>query len=856
MTIKGKILWLHQRAYKIVFFLLCFFPAIKGYTQGLLFNSNDCLVGNRTSYEVFKKERPVFSDNLQIKFDLSLWDNDHLGYIFSLTDSKNSSYSLSYLHTDTASWLNFNIDSKSNKIKIPLIIGELKKRKWMRVTVNINLKADRVDIFINGKSYRAAGFGFENRLQPKITFGKNERYSEVPNMAIKNLTVTDHNVLYFFPLNEWTKNEVHDQDGETIGNVENPVWLINESYFWTSRFSKKFDEVAGLNYDDIHQQLLIFSADHFIRYYTASNTISEHPYQNKLPISMLLGKSIVNPNQNKLYVYEVNRVKERGTNLAALDLVTLKWDSIGNAMISTQRHHHNIFYDQKMENFFLFGGYGLFAYYNDFFEFNQKADHWDKISFSGDTIRPRFFSGYSRANSRNEVYIFGGYGNESGSQVVGGRNFYDLYRVDLNTRNIKKCWEMVPKGTDFVPANNLVLSSDERYFYALCYPHSKPKTVLRLYKFSVKDGSYQIVSGAIPVTSERIESDINLFYNPKLQEFICAVQEFTDLKHSVVKIYSLYAPPINQQDFLKSNEKRPTLKAIFLYSISAFLLFIVVSCLGLLFIRRNRVKNGVSELSDQEESLLVCDDVLVQQKTRNAVYLLGEFTVYDKNQRNITYLFSPKIKQLFLLILLHSQDGTGIVSKKISSTLWPEKEAAKTKNIKGVTINHLRSAIGDIDGIELTFLNDTYCFSFDQQFFCDYFTVISNIREIKSARSTQSILDHFTLISRGGLFPSVPEPWLDDFKLAYEEALMQVILPELRKMNEARDFKRVLELVRVILSIDPFHEEAIQFKLKAVRRTKGMAYARNIYDEFALEYRRSLGVEYPVPFDRICAVNS
>jgi len=644
--------------------LLCLFPAIKGDAQGLLFNSNDCLVSNRTSYEVFKKERPVFSDNLQIKFDLSLWDNDHLGYIFSLNDRENSSYSLSYLHTDTASWLNFNIDSKSNKIKIPLAIGQLKKRQWIKVLVSINLTADRVDIIINGKSYGAAGFGFENQIRPRIIFGKNERYSEVPNMAIKNLTVYDHNTAYSFPLNEWTKNEVHDQDGEAVGEVENPVWLINESYFWTSRFSEKFKEAAGLNYDTDRQQLLIFGADHLIRYNTSLNTILTQAYQNKLPISMLLGKSIVNPSKKKLYVYEVNRIKEKGTNIASLDLVTLKWDRVGNAMISAQRHHHNIFYDQKMENFFLFGGYGLFSYYNDFFEFNQKADHWDKILFSGDTIQPRFFSGYSSANSRNEIYIFGGYGNETGSQVVGGRNFYDLYRVNLSSHTIKKCWEIVPKGTDFVPANNLILSGDEKYFYALCYPHSKPKTALRLYRFSIKDGSYQIVSGAIPVTSERIETDINLFYNPKLQEFLCAVQEFTDVKNSVIKVYSLYAQPIDQQDFLRSDEKRMNSKSGFLYRIAAFLLFIAATCLSFFFIKRKKVKNKVLELSDPEESLPLCDDGHVEDSITNAIYLLGEFTVYDKNQKNIAYLFSPKIKQLFLLILLHSQEGNGVVSKK------------------------------------------------------------------------------------------------------------------------------------------------------------------------------------------------
>src|SRR3569833_2345558 len=68
----------------------------------------------------------------------------------------------------------------------------------------------------------------------------------------------------------------------------------------------------------------------------------------------------------------------------------------------------------------------------------------------------------------------------------------------------------------------------------------------------------------------------------------------------------------------------------------------------------------------------------------NAVCLLGEFTVYDKHSRDITHLFSPKIKQLFQLIMLKSRENGGVTSKKISSLLWPDKDPARTKNIKGV----------------------------------------------------------------------------------------------------------------------------------------------------------------------------
>ncbi|MFD0793776.1 hypothetical protein ACFQZX_09110 [Mucilaginibacter litoreus] len=353
----------------------------------------------------------------------------------------------------------------------------------------------------------------------------------------------------------------------------------------------------------------------------------------------------------------------------------------------------------------MFGGYGSFSYHKDFYKYIEATDTWQKIEFRGDTISPRFFAGSSQADEHNNVYIFGGYGNQSGNQIVGGKHYYDLYRVNLTDRTIKKCWEINPGEEPFVSANNLIISKDKKYFYALCYPHEKPKTNLRLYKFSIADGSYEIVSGTIPVTSERIESDFNLFYDTRQDQFICTAQEFVSPAQSAVRIYTLTAPPVSQQAYLNSQKPESSgynnlyryLGGLLLFGLAVFAWFRI----------RKRKLNAINETSENENA-----DVMEKkpktEKKPNAIYLLGEFTAYNKAGKDISYLFSPKIKQLFILILLNSKNGQGVVSKRISSILWPDKEVAKTKNIKGVTINHLRNIIADIEGIELTFLNNKY----------------------------------------------------------------------------------------------------------------------------------------------------
>jgi two-component SAPR family response regulator len=233
--------------------------------------------------------------------------------------------------------------------------------------------------------------------------------------------------------------------------------------------------------------------------------------------------------------------------------------------------------------------------------------------------------------------------------------------------------------------------------------------------------------------------------------------------------------------------------------------------------------------------------------SRNAVYLMGEFVAYDRNGHDITHLFSPKIKQLFVLILLHSTDGKGIGSNKISSKLWPEKEPAKTKNIKGVTFNHLRSIINDIDGIELVFLNDHYAFQFGEAFFCDFCVLSDFIRE----NAPGPVLPYFKLIARGPLLGGMPESLLDDIRSPFEDRLIGILIPELIRLYDARDFKLALEMAKLILTIDSFNEEALKYQLKSCRRLKGIEYSRKAYDQFTQGYEKSLGVAYHVSFDKI-----
>lgn len=813
-------------------------------SQGLLFNSNDSLLLKRTSYQVFHGSVPRFQGQFQVSFDLSIWDKKHLGYVLTLKEDAGKLYTLTYLYPgkDTG-YLHFNIGNESNKIKIRLTPDQLRQRQWITIKLDFHLQADSMYMWVNNTVYRAGGFGFPGSMAPSLYFGKFEYLNDVPAMAIRDLQVKGKNIEYHFPLNEWKGETVHTANGKSTGHVDFPNWLINESFFWKERAFLRFNEVAGSCFIPDSAKLIMYGKRSMKVYDIATDRVEERAYRNELPVNMILGKSIYIPSENKVYVYEANDVRKDDPTIAALDLSTLEWQVTGTAYVPEQRHHHNILFDSLTNQFHLFGGYGSFSYFNTFFRYSREADAWMPEQYKGDTITPRFFSASGNAGNPDEVFLFGGFGNPSGQQVVGGRHTYDLYRVNLSNGTIKKLWERKISDSNFVPANNLVLSPDRQHFYVICYPHHISRTGFQLYRFSIEDGSYEIVSSKVPVTSEKIESDINLYLNKSTGELFCVVQEFEDAKNSTFRILSLAWPPVP-----------PLPEHSGTAWVWVWLLSLATVAGGLWLIVRNRKRKsaGMQVQPRQETS---AETAANPENTdgnaapaspairRNAIFILGPMAVYDKKGTEITHLFSPKIRQLFVLILLKTRQN-GITSREISIALWPDKEVTKTKNIRGVNINHLRNAITDLEGIRLVFTNDSYIFEIDEGLFCDYLELIKEIRQ-------PSGMDITPIFTRGNLLADNDDPSLDPLRQAYEDEAIPFVLERLKGLYQQQDLKTVIRLTDAILDIDPFNEQAIQFQLAAIRRSKGSDAARKKYDAFVLNYEKSLGIPYTTSFEKM-----
>ncbi len=834
------------KLYCYVLLLLGFVPLHASPPGGLKFHGSEQPINQRTSYNVFGNNTAEFSGYFDIEFNLSLYPRTEFGYILRIKNKEsNRIYNLFYDGQGGNLVFKFNEEGKSNLIVASMDREELLNMHWFKMKISFDLKSDSVKLIIHNQTFGAENKNLPDTYHPIILFGKSDHIIDVPSFAIKDLSVGGQEK-YMFALNESKGNIVYDIGGEAIGEVSNPEWLVNDAYHWRYKASFKSKSVAGANYNSEKKEIYYFNRDSLYIYNVRSGSTNIKVFQDKCPVKPILGTNFIDEQHNKLYSYEAYYAPPQdnyeGPTVASLDLDTYQWTSESSEQLTSPLHHHGSYFNPFTQQYTIFGGFGKMRYSKDFISYDLNKKGWSTVEgFTGDFLSPRYFSSVGYYKSTNSIYIFGGMGNESGEQTVGRKYYYDLYKIDLDTRHVSKLWEIPWERDNVVPVRGMVIL-DDSCFYTLCYPEHFTESLLKLYRFSLKDGSYQILGDSIPIFSDKITTNANLYYDSMLNNMYAVVQEFDDDISSDLKVYSLSFPPLTAEELANySREKNPYRWAVIILSC------LLVTGIGYVVYKRVRPKKQTNVEEDvQRESIPTTKTETTTLS--NAIYLFGEFTVRDRNNRDITYLFSAQLKQIFCLILEYSTTEGGIASQRLSNILWPDKPADKVKNSRGVTINHLRKVLSELDGIELIYDKGYFKIEQSAEFYCDY----SRCMEIISTNEIETYRDELIeIVSRGKFLQLSDHPLYDSFKEEMEKKLEPVLLLEMEKSFEAELYQATIALADALANIDPLNDAALTFQIKAMQRLKMNDEARLRYQTFIVEYKKVMGTDYPHPYKSI-----
>ena len=833
------------------------------YSQGLLFQANDKEIKERTSLQIFQEgEIPCFTKNFQLSFELSIRDFDTFGYVFLLKeDQGKTKYSFTYTYLDgDNSTFKFNTDGKENHYSLNLRNDAL-AYQWIPVSFAFDLQQDVLTIRIGDNEKKITSLGLKDTFCPHLFFGRYDYILDMPTFAIRNLKLEgDRSHSYTFPLNENEGEEVHTSTGKVLGTVVNPVWLINGSYHWEKLFEYSFQTPSGITFEPDSQRLIIFSQDSLLTYNLLKRQPQKYSYSNKLPVKLQLATHFMNTTDGKLYVYELNNLPLGDATVAALDLNNREWKQTGVAALPVQLHHHDGFWDETTGKYLVFGGFGNKRFNNTFLEYDIEADRWDTLSYSGDWIIPRYFSGMAVNKNREHVYVFGGMGNESGEQSVGRNYLHDLYLLDRKQQSVRRLWQNASDHR-LVVARDMILTPDEKYIYALCYPEYLSDTYLRLYRLTVDDGTMKALGDSIPMRSEEIMTNANLYYNSLTHEYYCTTTEFDKKGHTVIRTYVLSAPPVSL-DEIRSYGSRSSLEIRWLWIMAGIGVLLLAG--GVLFVRKKRGKqrNAVLESSSvlmsppvgrepdksvQGKETLAKEDFESSLVRPNAVYLFGPFTVIDRNGRDITHLFSSRLRQVFIYILLHSTHN-GVLSASLNEVFWPDKPDDKVKNLKGVTINQIRKNLAELDGVELVHDKGYFRLVFTDCY-CDYF----RFRTLKNAEEVENELG--ILLMRGKFLDGMDAGMMDHFKQKVEEFLSSFLPLEIERLYQQHKYDAVIRFCNVLFRVDPVNELALAYGMHALNHTGSSQEAILQYSLFVREYRQMMNEEYSTSYAELMSKN-
>lgn len=822
-------------------------------SQGLSFQRDSDVEMNITTYDVFFEGAPVFEDQFSIDFEIEIYDHHTVGNILRVKDLRAgegaNNYIFAYSYCDEqSSYFKFNIETKESRVADTLSNNQLGTGRWWPVSIRFNLKDDSAEVYLAGRRHVTTHLGLSSSMKPYIVFGSTKYAEKFAAFSIRNLRVGNESKRFQFPLNEREGGEVHDQQKKVVGRQQSGKWLINNSFHWTECARYRSQSVAAINFDTLHNTLLIVNRDSLLRYTPYNDHLATSPLPSPMPVHARLGTNHYDSQTGRMYIYEVNNLPEGDLTAAVLDVNTLQWQPISSDYLPTQRHHHVGIYDGVNGRYTIFGGFGNRRYSSDFVSFISAnfpppVSRWTTERFVGDTIYPRFATSLGRLNEQ-EALIYGGVGNETGDEIVGVVYYDDLYRVNFRQKRVERLWRRKSEGYDMVPVKNLFLSEDGNYFYALCYRIMEPHPYLKLYKISVADGSRVQLGDSIAGASTSILSNFNLYRSHDRDEMYCVLQEFVDMDRSDITVYSISTPVVASADLLYYDRRGKGLW------VCALMVFAVLAGALVWAKRRAQLRTRV-QIVDDEGPFPVVDTP--HHTTRNALYVFGEFRVYNCNGRDISYMFSNIIRQLFVMMMVHSgRRGQGISSSALTEALWPDKDCHTVKNIKGVTIYNLRRILKEIDGVEIVYEDNRFRLQTGEAFYCDYYAYQlywDSTKDAEASVETAAVLSN--IVTRGRFLQGFDADYFDSLKSSFETEIASALPLQIAALYARQNYKQVMALASVLTFVDPYSEVALRYELHALLKLKQVEQAKKRFFQFKIAYLKSMGEEYPLGYNAL-----
>jgi two-component SAPR family response regulator len=253
----------------------------------------------------------------------------------------------------------------------------------------------------------------------------------------------------------------------------------------------------------------------------------------------------------------------------------------------------------------------------------------------------------------------------------------------------------------------------------------------------------------------------------------------------------------------------------------------------------------------KKKTVLKGNSVRVPEKNAaNQIRLFGGFKAIDNQGNDITSLFTPKVKELFLFILiatLKNQNGASV--SEIDDQLWSGLPAKKVSNNRAVTLNKLRKILHRFDGVEIVTQNGHLLAKIEKSFFSDYAEAYK-LCQISGGMDKTQLEAFFHLVKSGRFLKGLGWNWLDEIRGYTGNQVIDNLLKLAVYYNNTNDLPKMDALAKRILEYDDLNDEATWLQVWVLRQMNNIHQAKFHFESFCSKYQNTMEEPYPMNFEQ------
>jgi DNA-binding SARP family transcriptional activator len=849
---------------------VCSFQKTLAQSYGLAFTSHEAIPEQRSSLDLTHTGPVCFSNKMVLSFDLGFAPGNavYFGYIFRLINEANQNIDLIYdqkkenfylINQETFTEVNFKIDSNSLF------------KNWSKLSFSIDV-SNGITCTINNKIFTTKPMAIKGRCF-KIIFGSSNEHNfvsrDLPPMKIRNIGIsTDGIKKHAWALDEISGIEAQDKISKKTGKVTNPVWLQPKYTNWHMAHSLTIKGSPSVAFDGDTEKIFIISTDTLFVFSAKTMTSTKIPLTSNHSNLLRGNQSIYNEQEKKLYNFYVDQKA-----ICEFDFTKHAWNRNFELTSVTEYWQLNKFFSSD-NSLYLVGGYGQLKYKNTIQKVNPATNEWQIIKPQGDFFAPRYLSALGTIAGGDTAYILGGFGSKEGDQLLSPKHFYDLLRYDVKKNTISKLHSLPDPGEQFVFANSLVVDAVHQSYYALTFPNNRFNTNLQLIKGSLTDPSYKILGHPFPYLFKDTKSFADLYYCKQSGLLLAVTFYLTDEGVTESKIYSINFSPndIATESAVTNAEVN---KSSYLFYVVLFFGVILIA-VAVYFSRKTRLQRKKEPVAlpgenKQNPAYIPAQPAVLKNITpvpalmhsaenieddagfseeiaaphTSRVTLFGNFETRTVEGENITRQFTPLLKELFLLILIHSlRYNKGVSAEKLNELLWNKKEIKDAKNNRSVNLVKLKNILHKIGGLTISRDTGAWILEVDRELvyidFLEYLEITTDHKMDTSVKASKLI----ELLKTGSFLQEMHYEWLDRTKAEISNDVIETLLKYSDQIYINSNPEKVIRLCDCIFNFDELNEHALKLKCKSLIALGRHTIAKNTFAKFAGKYKEIYGEDY------------